>query len=398
MGEVDGELPRTSEGHEGPDPRDHTRTGRAGAGPRHLPRRAGIRRVRPGDDPRVGVPPPGQPRAVDRGQDPRQGHPPGRVLRRRGPLGAGRQDPGRPRLQRRRLDVGRVQPVEERGSGLGHTPVTDRRAAQPLPASPPPPRGRRRRPAEAPGIEGAAPRRRRARLTGRPVPGRRRGRHPGHHRHGRRRRLQPAAPDPPQHGPDRRAQGRLGQEDPDGPQPRRERRHLRRPPRRRQRPRDHRRLRPDRRRDRQLPHPLPGQRRRAAQADPGRPRLDLPLRGPGHRLRPLRGAVLPVPHPGAAAAGTGPVLRRGRRPRRAARHRRIDPGHRGHQGPPRPRRAADRPAAGLRLAGAVVPHLQGQPRPELPVLRGGRPPIVIAEYDELCLPHAVLADGTAVGH
>ena len=25
-------------------------------------------------------------------------------------------------------------------------------------------------------------------------------------------------------------------------------------------------------------------------------------------------------------------------------------------------------------------------------------PIVIAEYDELCLPHAVLADGSTVGH
>ena len=64
-------------------------------------------------------------------------------------------------------------------------------------------------------LEGPAARRRRPRLAGRPVPGRGRCRHPRHHRHGRRRRLQPAAPDPAQHGPDRRAQGRLGQEDAD---------------------------------------------------------------------------------------------------------------------------------------------------------------------------------------
>ena len=57
--------------------------------------------------------------------------------------------------------------------------------------------------------------RRRPRLAGRALPGRRRGGHPRHHRHGRGRRLQPAAPDPPQHRPDRRAEGRLGQEDPD---------------------------------------------------------------------------------------------------------------------------------------------------------------------------------------
>ena len=99
----------------------------------------------------------------------------------------------------------------------------------------------------------------------------------------------------------------------------------------------------------------------AAQADPGGARFDLPLRGAGHGLRPLRGAVLPLPHPRAAAAGTGAVVRRGRCARRAAGHHRFDPGHRGHQGPPRPRRPADRPAAGLRLAGAVVPHVQGQP-------------------------------------
>ena len=236
-GEGHVELPRTSASHQGPDPRGHTGTGRAGAGPGHLPRRPGGRRVRAGDDPGLGVHPPGQPRAVGRGQDPRQGHPGDRVLRRRRPLGLRRQDPGRARLHRRRLDGGRVQPVEERGPQLGHPPDALGRAAQPVPAAPAPARGRRRRPAEAARLQGAAARRRRARLPRRPLPGRRRCRHARHHRHGRGRRLQPAAPDPPQHGPGRRAQGRLGQEDAHRPEPRRERRHLRRPPRRRQRPR-----------------------------------------------------------------------------------------------------------------------------------------------------------------
>ena len=105
-------------------------------------------------------------------------------------------------------------------------------------------------------------------------------------------------------------------------------------------------------------------------------------------FEPLRGPVLPLPHPRAAAARAGAVVRRGRRARRAARHRRVDPGHRGHQAAPRSRRAADRPAAGLRLAGAVVPHLQGEPRPELPGLLDPQSrELVIAEYDELCMPH-----------
>ncbi len=46
----------------------------------------------------------------------------------------------------------------------------------------------------------------------------------------------------------------------------------------------------DRRRHRQLPDPLPRERRVAAQAHPRRARLDLPLRGPGHGVRPLRRA------------------------------------------------------------------------------------------------------------
>ena len=60
-----------------------------------------------------------------------------------------------------------------------------------------------RRPAQAARRQGPAARRRRPRLARRAVPrGGRRG-HDRHHRHGRRRRVEPAAPDPAQHGPHR---------------------------------------------------------------------------------------------------------------------------------------------------------------------------------------------------
>ena len=57
----------------------------------------------------------------------------------------------------------------------------------------------------------------------------------------------------------------------------------------------------------------------AAHAHPGRARLDLPLRGPGHRLQPLRRALLPVHDPRAAAGRARAELRGGRGARRAAR-------------------------------------------------------------------------------
>ena len=66
--------------------------------------------------------------------------------------------------------------------------------------------------------------------------------------------------------------------------------------------------------------------------------LDLPVRRPGVRvlggLRPL----LPLPLPGAPAPRHGPVLRRGRRPRRALRVDRLGPGDRGDQADHRHRR------------------------------------------------------------
>ena len=168
-----------------------------------------------------------------------------------------------------------------------------------------------------------------------------------------------------------------------------ERRDLRRAPRRRQRAVDHRGLRPDRRRDRQLPDALPGQRRVGDHGDPRRARLDLPIRGPGDRLRPDARPLLPVPAARAATRRARPELRGGRRARRAPGHRRLDPGARGDQGAARPRRPADRAAALLRRARGVVPHVQGSQGPRVPGLRRARRrALVLADYDELCMPHA----------
>ena len=69
-------------------------------------------------------------------------------------------------------------------------------------------------------------------------------------------------------------------------------------------------------------------------------------------FKPYDGPVLPLPAPRAAAARARAELRGGRRARRAARHRRLDPGARGDQAAPRPRRPADRPAPRLRRARA----------------------------------------------
>ena len=87
-----------------------------------------------------------------------------------------------------------------------------------------------------------------------------------------------------------------------------------------------------------------------------------PYNGPCYRC------LIPEPPPGRA----GPVVRRGRRPGRAAGHRRVHPGRRDHQGPARPGRPARRAAARLRRAGGVLPDLQGAPRPGLPGLRARR--------------------------
>ena len=89
-------------------------------------------------------------------------------------------------------------------------------------------------------------------------------------------------------------------------------------------------------------------------------------------FKPYDGPVLPLPAPRAAAAGARAELRGGRRARRAARHRRIDPGARDDQAAPRPRRPAHRPAPRVRRARAELPHVQGAARPRVPGVRRER--------------------------
>ena len=196
----------------------------------------------------------------------------------------------------------------------------DAGAACPLRAAPPDPRGRRGGAAAAARVARAPDRRRRARLARVALPrgcGRRDARD---HRPGRRRRLQPPATDRPLHRAARRAEGRLREADDRGAEPGRDGRAVPGAPRLGERRADPRaRLGRDRRRHRQLPDPLPRQRRVRLARHPRRARLDLPLRGPGHGLPSRQRAVLPLPLPLAAAARARAELRGGRRARRPAR-------------------------------------------------------------------------------
>ena len=164
-----------------------------------------------------------------------------------------------------------------------------------------------------------------------------------------------------------KAESRPGQHPRD--QPVRQRGAARGPARLRQRPADLRRLRPDRRRHRQLRHPLPGQRRLRAARQAVRVGLDLPVRRAGQRVLGRVRPVLPLPVPRAAAARHGAVLRRGRRARRAVRLDRVDPGQRGDQAHHRDRRAAGRPADDLRRARDELPHGPGAEGPGVRRLR-----------------------------
>ncbi len=156
----------------------------------------------------------------------------------------------------------------------------------------------RDRPDEAARLARPADRRRRPRLARRALPRRRRRRHARDRRRRPRRRVEPPAPDRPLDGDARRLEGRVGEADDRGAQPRRRGDPVPRAAHLRERRADpRRRLGRDRRRRRQLPDPLPRQRRGRLARHPARPRLDLPLRGPGHRLQAARGPVLPLPLP-----------------------------------------------------------------------------------------------------
>ncbi len=144
----------------------------------------------------------------------------------------------------------------------------------------------------------------------------------GTHRHRRRRRgrrVEPAAAGDPLDQARRHAQGRVGQADDQRAQPRRQGAHASAAADVGERARRHQGLRSHRRRHRQLPDPLPAQRRVADPEEAGGERVDLPVRGAGHGVQAVRGAVLPLPVSGAAAAGDGAVVQRGGRARRACR-------------------------------------------------------------------------------
>jgi molybdopterin/thiamine biosynthesis adenylyltransferase len=110
---------------------------------------------------------------------------------------------------------------------------------------------------------------------------------------------------------------------------------------------------------------------------------------------PYVGPVLPLPHPRAPAGRAGPLLLRGRSARRAARHRRFHPGRRGHQDAPR----IGDPLEGRLLAYDALEQsfrtFKVHRDPECPACGPNAAPIVIAEYDDLCMPHAVAPGSVA---
>ena len=181
------------------------------------------------------------------------------------------------------------------------------------------------------------------------------------------------------HGDRRRgpAQDRVGRGDRGGDQPARHRGPPRPAAHLRERARDPRRLRRGPRRRRQLPDPLPRQRRLRLPRAAARVGVDLPLRRPGlgvvRRLRPL----LPLRLPRPAAARRGAVVRDRWRARRAVRGDRVGPGRRGREthcgtrrtarrAPPRARRAAPDLGLAHRARRPRLPRVRRVPDRHLP--------------------------------
>ena len=128
-------------------------------------------------------------------------------------------------------------------------------------------------------------------------------------------------------------------------------------------------LRHHRRRHRQFPDALSGERcvRPAGQAQ--RLWLDLPVRGADHRIWHAGWPVLSLPVSRAASAGPCAFLRRRRRAGCAAGHRRIDSGHGNDQADSRQRRQSRRPVAAVRCARHEVPRTEAAQESRLPDVR-----------------------------
>ena len=176
-----------------------------------LRRRAREHRVGRGPHPRRQARAARVPRVADRGRCRRRPRPGDRpLLRFRAALGAGRPHADRPaRLHEREVDDRRDHAVEgPRLQGRGPEGA-DPRAARALLAPPARAGDRARGPDQAAGGEGAAARRRRARLADRALPRRGGRRHARDRRRRRGRPLQPAAPGDPHDRRHRHAEGRL---------------------------------------------------------------------------------------------------------------------------------------------------------------------------------------------
>ena len=152
-------------------------------------------------------------------------------------------------------------------------------------------------------------------------------------------------------------------------------RHVRDAPHQRKRARSFQGLRHHRRRHRQFPHALSGERRVRAARQAQRVRLDFPLRRPDHRFRLSRRPVLSLLVSRTAPAGPCAVVRRRRRARRAARNRRHDPGSRNAEAHHRQGRAAR--SAGcccLTRSAMKFRELKLRKNPDCPRLRRRIPP------------------------